>query len=185
MTAMSTFQSLTVHCARCHNHKFDPITQEDYYRLQAIFAGIDRGDRPADLTYFKRMDALLARRTDCAAGTQGRSGKRKPRERARRLRPSTRKLDELEPTAPKSPSNGYHSGVEAKPDVTKWVQVDLGESRPIAAVRLIPARPTDFPGHARFRLPGALPCRGLGRPGVRAGGDDCRSRGRGFPQSWR
>jgi hypothetical protein len=28
---------LTVNCARCHNHKFDPIPQEDYYRLKAIF----------------------------------------------------------------------------------------------------------------------------------------------------
>jgi hypothetical protein len=28
---------LTVHCARCHNHKFDPIPQKDYYRLQAVF----------------------------------------------------------------------------------------------------------------------------------------------------
>ena len=45
MTAMSTFQSLTVHCARCHDHKFDPISQADYYRLQAVFAGVDRGDR--------------------------------------------------------------------------------------------------------------------------------------------
>ena len=45
MTAASTFSSLTVHCARCHDHKFDPIPQEDYYRLQAIFAGIDRGER--------------------------------------------------------------------------------------------------------------------------------------------
>jgi hypothetical protein len=45
MTAMSTFQSLTVHCARCHDHKFDPITQEEYYGLQAVFAGVDRADR--------------------------------------------------------------------------------------------------------------------------------------------
>jgi len=45
---MSTFQSLTVHCARCHNHKFDPITQKDYYSLQAVFAGVDRHDRPFD-----------------------------------------------------------------------------------------------------------------------------------------
>jgi hypothetical protein len=45
MTAASTFLSLTVHCARCHDHKFDPITQEDYYRLQAVFAGVDRGER--------------------------------------------------------------------------------------------------------------------------------------------
>ena len=45
MTTMGTFQSLTVHCARCHDHKFDPITQEDYYRLQAVFAGVDRANR--------------------------------------------------------------------------------------------------------------------------------------------
>jgi hypothetical protein len=44
---MSTFVSLTVHCARCHDHKFDPIPQRDYYRLQAVFAGVDRGDRPS------------------------------------------------------------------------------------------------------------------------------------------
>ncbi|MFT5410809.1 MAG: hypothetical protein ACI9NC_003542 [Verrucomicrobiales bacterium] len=45
-TVMSTFQSLTVHCARCHDHKFDPITQREYYTLQAVFAGVDRADRP-------------------------------------------------------------------------------------------------------------------------------------------
>src|SRR4051812_13585365 len=45
MTAASTFLSLTVHCARCHDHKFDPIKQEDYYRLQAVFAGVARGER--------------------------------------------------------------------------------------------------------------------------------------------
>ena len=45
-TTASTFLSLTVHCARCHDHKFDPIPQRDYYRLQAVFAGVERGDRP-------------------------------------------------------------------------------------------------------------------------------------------
>jgi hypothetical protein len=44
-STMSTFVSMTVHCARCHDHKFDPISQTDYYRLQAVFAGVDRGDR--------------------------------------------------------------------------------------------------------------------------------------------
>jgi hypothetical protein len=47
-TVMSTFASLTVHCARCHDHKFDPITQEDYYALQAVFAGVGRADRRYD-----------------------------------------------------------------------------------------------------------------------------------------
>ncbi len=39
------FCSLTVHCAQCHQHKFDPITQEDYYRLHTIFSALDRTDR--------------------------------------------------------------------------------------------------------------------------------------------
>jgi len=41
---MMTFMSLTVGCAQCHDHKFDPITQEDYYSLHAVFAALDRAD---------------------------------------------------------------------------------------------------------------------------------------------
>jgi hypothetical protein len=41
---MAAFVSTTANCARCHAHKFDPITQEDYYALQAVFAGIVKGD---------------------------------------------------------------------------------------------------------------------------------------------
>jgi hypothetical protein len=37
-TTSSVFLGLTVGCARCHDHKFDPIPQRDYYRMQAIFA---------------------------------------------------------------------------------------------------------------------------------------------------
>ncbi|HND52770.1 MAG TPA: PSD1 and planctomycete cytochrome C domain-containing protein, partial [Pirellulaceae bacterium] len=33
----SAFFGLTIHCARCHSHKFDPLSQRDYYSLQAIF----------------------------------------------------------------------------------------------------------------------------------------------------
>jgi hypothetical protein len=36
---------LTIGCARCHNHKFDPILQRDYYAMQAVFAGLSYGDR--------------------------------------------------------------------------------------------------------------------------------------------
>jgi Protein of unknown function (DUF1549) len=48
MTTFSAFQSLTVHCARCHDHKFDPISAKDYYSLQSVFAGVDRANRPYD-----------------------------------------------------------------------------------------------------------------------------------------
>ncbi len=69
-TAMSTFTSLTVHCARCHDHKFDPITQEDYYSLQAVFAGVERAERPYDLdpaVHHRRLPLLKERRVIRAA----------------------------------------------------------------------------------------------------------------------
>ena len=39
-TNASLFMGLTVACARCHDHKFDPISQKDYYRFQALFGGL-------------------------------------------------------------------------------------------------------------------------------------------------
>ncbi|WP_315851953.1 DUF1549 and DUF1553 domain-containing protein [Tautonia rosea] len=40
----SAFLGLTIGCARCHDHKFDPIPQADYFRLQAFFAGTEFRD---------------------------------------------------------------------------------------------------------------------------------------------
>jgi hypothetical protein len=41
----TAFLGFSVQCARCHDHKFDPITQRDYYGLAAIFAGVEHSDR--------------------------------------------------------------------------------------------------------------------------------------------
>jgi hypothetical protein len=53
---------LTVQCARCHNHKFDPIPQKDYYRLQAVFFPY------VDVNYYKASEeetaAFLARQQE-------------------------------------------------------------------------------------------------------------------------
>src|SRR5207249_3538251 len=43
-TVGSVFTGLTFGCARCHDHKFDPILQADYYRLQAFFANVRAAD---------------------------------------------------------------------------------------------------------------------------------------------
>ena len=46
INAASSFLGITVHCAKCHDHKFDAISQKDYFRLQAIFGGVHYGERP-------------------------------------------------------------------------------------------------------------------------------------------
>jgi mono/diheme cytochrome c family protein len=61
-TTGSVFLGLTVGCARCHNHKFDPISQLDYYGMKACFAGVQHGDRPlrtADSDQRQRQAATL------------------------------------------------------------------------------------------------------------------------------
>ena len=62
---MSAFSSTTANCARCHAHKFDPISQEDYYALQAVFAGVLKGEISYDEDAAvagerKRWKALIA-----------------------------------------------------------------------------------------------------------------------------
>src|SRR5207247_9963926 len=45
-TTSAAFLSLTMGCARCHNHKYDPLAQKDYYRLVTVFAPSVRANIP-------------------------------------------------------------------------------------------------------------------------------------------
>jgi hypothetical protein len=60
-TTGAAFLGLTLGCARCHDHKYDPITQKDFYAMQAIFAASDRPYSPKiRLRRIKGLNGLLS-----------------------------------------------------------------------------------------------------------------------------
>jgi hypothetical protein len=151
---MSTFLSLTAHCSRCHDHKFDPIAQRDYYALQAVFAGIDRADRSYD-----RDPDVARRRAECTAAKaaldlqltaiRGRIATIASPELAvldAQLERLKSQLAEA-PNATASATLGYHSQIMPTAVATKWVQVDLGQQQPIERIVLVPAHVV-YGGHA-------------------------------------
>ncbi len=71
-TTGAAFLGLTVGCARCHAHKFDPIPQEDYYAFAAVFAGVAHGERalPPDDEQRRAQAALDARAAALERGLQ-------------------------------------------------------------------------------------------------------------------
>jgi mono/diheme cytochrome c family protein len=54
-TTGTAFLGLTLGCARCHAHKFDPVPQRDFYAMTAVFAGVRHGERPL----YSKEDALI------------------------------------------------------------------------------------------------------------------------------
>ena len=58
-TVGSVFLGLTYSCAKCHDHKFDPILQSDYYRLQAFFTNVATDDEIHLLTEQQRAERKL------------------------------------------------------------------------------------------------------------------------------
>lgn len=66
-TTSSVFLGVTVGCARCHDHKYDPIPQRDYYRMQAVFFPFQKTEKvlapPAEVDAYKakqkEVDALI------------------------------------------------------------------------------------------------------------------------------
>jgi hypothetical protein len=149
--AMNTFCSLTVQCARCHNHKFDPITQQHYYGLQAIFSAVDRAERPYDLD-----PAIEQRRRELRKQVQEAESRLKEvdreiedagGDRLRELESTIAKL-QTRATLVKTPDFGYHSAIEkqsAASSTGKWVEIDLGTESEVAKVVLHPCH-DDFAG---------------------------------------
>jgi mono/diheme cytochrome c family protein len=54
---ITSTMGVTIHCARCHDHKLDPVSQRDYYSLWSVFAGVKRDNREVDPAESKRLRA--------------------------------------------------------------------------------------------------------------------------------
>jgi hypothetical protein len=143
---MQTFNSLTVQCAQCHNHKFDPISQADYYSLQAVFAAVDRADQNYDVDpavarrrtgLSQRQSRLAARQQDLEERIQARAGQP--------LLDLNQRIAALRDSEENHGAFGYHSNIEREQNVTKWVQVDLGRSVMLDRILLHPCK-DDFNG---------------------------------------
>src|SRR5262249_54553412 len=63
-TVAQTFLGMTANCARCHDHKFDPIRQTEYYAIASALSGVRHGDHdlsaidPAAVALRKRIADL-------------------------------------------------------------------------------------------------------------------------------
>ncbi|MFI4876788.1 MAG: DUF1549 domain-containing protein, partial [Blastopirellula sp. JB062] len=136
---MMTFNSLTVGCAQCHDHKFDPISQSDYYSLQAVFAALDRVDK----SYFRdpniqRRWAQLTQRRDQLAKEEKAMQDKFRQLAGPELASLDQQLEKLQTARIDTfPSHGYHSQIHATPERTEWVQIDLGAPHSIAGIEYV------------------------------------------------
>ena len=139
---IGTFCSLTVQCAQCHYHKFDPISQEDYYSLQAVFAGIDRTDvdyypDDASMQKFAALQKQKKQLTDEIAALEE-PLKKKAGEAYAALSKRIDGAAEKGANPNAKPGFGYHSAISPTQDSVKWVQVDLGKSVQVERIVLKP-----------------------------------------------
>jgi len=140
--AIGSFCSLTAQCAQCHNHKFDPISQEDYYSLQAVFAAIDRTEvdyYPDDalMQKFASVQKQKKQVTDEIAALEA-PLKKKAGEAYTALGKRIDGAAEKGANPNAKPDYGFHSAISSTQDAVKWVQVDLGKSVGVDRIVLKP-----------------------------------------------
>ena len=134
------FLATTAQCARCHNHKFDPIKQEDYYRLQAVFAALDKADKTFDIdpVAAKKRAPMISEKTRLDDEIKALNEKTTSTD-SRRATLIGKIIDELKQgtAAVERPEYGYHSAISQEQAALKWVQVDLGIARELTEVVLV------------------------------------------------
>src|SRR4029079_7395011 len=119
---INTFQSWPLNCAQCHNHKFDPIPQEDYYRLQAVFAALDRADKEYDLDpeVNRRRIALKEQRRKLEEEHKAIT-KEIHNQAGAKLAEIEKQIEKIgKPVTSQSPRFGYHSALAVSADQAQW-----------------------------------------------------------------
>jgi len=165
------FLGLTVSCARCHDHKFDPIPTKDYYSLHGIFASsaeppfepviskITPGEEYSDY-YKKRMD--LDREKGVIEPKFREARRAKDREAVKRLQREARQnqsaVARLELTHPGAPARAMVLEDAAKPhDSPVFIRGEAGNKGPTVPRRFLevlsgPLRPAFTNGSGRLQL---------------------------------
>ena len=65
-TLGQTFLGLSIQCARCHDHKFDPISQKEYYQVAALFGGVNQEEKERrNIKLQTKGSAEILRRRAC------------------------------------------------------------------------------------------------------------------------
>ncbi len=172
------FLGLTVTCARCHDHKFDPIPQKDYYSLHGIFASCKRPEvepviskiyeTPEYLTYYKRRMELEKEKQEVEAKF---AAARKARDREairdvqRDMRRNVGEIARLEMTSPGAPMRAMVVEDSARPkDSPLFIRGEAGNRGEIVPRRFLEVlsglnRPAWTNGSGRLELATAIASR--------------------------
>jgi cytochrome c553 len=164
------FLGLTVSCARCHDHKFDPISQSDYYSLAGVFQSSAYQEVPVgpaevverykqSQTKIRAMDAMIKQFVKTEG--KGKGDKQLAEAAKQKLAALRRELDQLKKTAPPTPPV-VHTLSEGKPaDMRVYLRGNPDKEGDVAPRRfpriLAGDRPAPFTqGSGRLELAQAI-----------------------------
>jgi hypothetical protein len=155
-TIGTSFLGLTIGCARCHDHKFDPISQKDFFAMQALVAGVQFGERtitkpitpPEErkLAEWKEQDRTLSEQlTQLIQKNKDRSG-------SGELRPavsSTRNVEEFPAIRTERVRFKILASQNAEPCIDEWeIYDELGQNVALASSGSVATASSTLPGYS-------------------------------------